>query len=132
MAAFDSALHVLEHNRRQRMRMILYAVAAAPLWVLAYWIVKVLVAISIGYFAGRGWIAPVTRTVMSILAIEGVRYGKQVFDLAEFAHSFYHRGLTGTESERNLRWAASTSTSGAISVIVIRPPWSRTSGSPAP
>ncbi len=43
---------------------------------------------------------------MAILAIDGIRHGKQVFDLTGFARSFFYHGLTGSESERNLRLSA--------------------------
>lgn len=98
---YDLASEVREHNRKQKLLRAMFAVVAVPLWALSYVLVLTLVTIPVTFLGGgRQAILVISWVMMAILAVEGIRYGKQLFDAERFARSFFG-GLSVSEGGLN-------------------------------
>ena len=94
-----------QHNVAEALKGTGYLIAGVLLWIVSYWVVVALFWLPCVLWGDvPSW--TVTRAVawggMLLLAVEGVRHGKRLFDLSAYAESVYAQGITGTQTERAL------------------------------
>ena len=103
---FDLEEHLIAHNRKHRIRRVLYVLASIPLWWLSYWIIRVLVHIPVTLLTGsRTAVKVAAWMMMALLLVEGARKAKEIVSADRYMNSVFLHGLTGTREERTLRFA---------------------------
>ena len=95
MTADDLLKRVRWHNGLKVGTGVALLPLSAGLWVASFWICRILFALPLDLFVSSGWEASfyVAWVMMVVLAVEGVRYGKPLFDLADYARSGYRDNL---------------------------------------
>lgn len=83
---------VRSHNTIQVVTGVFLIPTSILLWIGSYWLIRVLVAFALFNFGLDAWAISdyVAIGFMFILAIEGVRYSKPLFNLKVYTESAYH------------------------------------------
>ena len=93
------------HNAIRGAGAVGFFALAVVLWIVSYWIVKMLIVMPCvlwGHFPPAKVTTGIALALLVLLAVEGARYGRKLFDVAAAARSVYFRGPTGTETENAL------------------------------
>src|SRR5262245_46775937 len=93
---------IKSQNQSNLLKGVLLFGLSIPCWIFSYWLIRLLIFIPCYLWkAGPDWNETRYAALAGILLllVEGVRYGKPLFDLDEFTKSFYYQGFTGTDEE---------------------------------
>ena len=91
------------HNAMEAGKALGFGALALVLWYVSFWIVAMLVILPFllaGHMPSWGLVTGVAWGGMVLLAVEGMLYGKRLFDTAAARRSFYMQGVMGTETEK--------------------------------
>lgn len=107
MKTDDLRKRVQLHNGLQWFLGIGLIPVSLALWVISFFLIRFLFALPLNVLGLDGWaIATYIAVVFIIaLAIEGVRYGKPLFEVTTYTNSmFYDNFVMNSESGRALNW----------------------------
>ena len=100
--------HWLKHNVQARGKAAWYLVTAAVMWWLSWWVAWIIAYALISSWSGMftasridpgGWATITAWAFMVLLLIDGVRKGREEFDLSRLYDTYIVQGATGTEGE---------------------------------
>lgn len=84
---------IRRHNRTCLLKAALFVIGAVLLWPMCYWFFKY-VTMAITYPWGVVWsdatYSSIGAACIALLAVEGVHYGRKVFDLESYRESTYY------------------------------------------
>ena len=97
------------HNASQIAIGLALVPGSIALWIASFWTARILFAVSAFALGFSVWRISfyVALAFLVLLAVEGVRYGKPLFDLREYTKSaYYDNFIMQSESGRALNWLA--------------------------
>lgn len=109
MDQIDLQKRVSLHNGGRIAMGLLLVPGSMALWIASFWTVRILVAFPLFAFGVPFWriSSYVALAFLVLLAVEGVRYGKPLFDLQEYTKSaYYDNSIMQSQSGRALSWYA--------------------------
>ncbi len=86
---------VRNYNRQQILVGCCAAVGAVALWLIAFWVWRFFAGLWLGILGFdhvKSWSFEIAIVLTALLAIEGVRYHKRLFNLVEYHESAYYQG----------------------------------------
>ncbi len=109
MDPIDLQKRVKLHNAVRIAMGVILGIGSLALWVASFWIVRIMVAIPLFALGFAGWRIGFYAALafLPLLAVEGVRYGKPLFDLHEYTKSaYYDNFIMQSQSGWALHWYA--------------------------
>ena len=107
MTQEDLRKRLKRHNAFQLGVGLFLLTGSLGFWVASFWIFRVLFAIPLDAFDLPAWEISFYPALgaLALLAVEGFRYGKPMYDLAEYARSgYYDNFVMQSETGRALRY----------------------------
>lgn len=106
MDIFVLETRIKNHNRFQLLLALLFVILGTALWFVSYWISKFLLFMPLSWFEATRHIELATWGFMALLAFEGFRYSRELFDLEAMAKAHFNGDFSSTREADNLRAAA--------------------------